>query len=168
MSLWLINDRMSAILTQYGDKRSFVQSSQVISHRDSRKCLHFSPYSGTINLLHFSSGDIISCASLINPIHEPLCGAGKEVRLILTKTGKGEGSDIYMEYSLKNAIISSYEVGGSTDDTNRPIENITISFVEIEARYTPYDDNGNAMAACAVGFDTATNNKKSRGYYYGA
>lgn len=91
---------------------------------------------------------------------ESLCGTGKEIKLILTKTGKGEGSDVYMEYILKNAIISGYEVGGSTNDTNRPTENITISFVEIEARYTPYDDDGNAIAASAVGFDTATNTKK--------
>jgi len=91
---------------------------------------------------------------------ESLCGIGKEVRLILTKTGKGDGSDLYMEYILKNAIISGYEVGGTADDINRPTENITISFVEIEARYTPYDEDGNAIAASSVGFDTATNTKK--------
>jgi len=91
---------------------------------------------------------------------ESLCGTGKEVKLRLTKTGQGKGSDVYMEYILKNALISSYEVGGSNTDLSRPTENITISFVEIEVKYTPYDDNNKALANIVVGFDTATNTKK--------
>lgn len=65
-----------------------------------------------------------------------------------------------MEYTLKNAIISDYHVSGSKLNPNRPLEHITISFTEVEVKYTPYDEDGNAQAPIAVGFDTATNTKK--------
>ena len=91
---------------------------------------------------------------------ESCCGTGKEVKLRLTKTGTGEGSDVYMEYILKNSLISQYDVGGDEDDIKRPLETITISFTEIEVKYTPYDEDGNTMAPLAGGFDTATNTKK--------
>jgi len=40
------------------------------------------------------------------------------------------------------------------------MEAISVSFVEMEVKYTPYDEDGNQIAAIAVGFDTATNTKK--------
>ncbi|PCH60066.1 MAG: hypothetical protein COC05_05370 [Gammaproteobacteria bacterium] len=91
---------------------------------------------------------------------ESCCGTGKTIKLHLTKTGSGSGADSYMEYTLKNAIISGYDVGGVAGDTDRPTETITISFVELEAKYIPYDDDGNPTSPDVVGFDTATNTRK--------
>lgn len=91
---------------------------------------------------------------------ESCCGRGKEVKLHLTKTGTGSGADVYLEYTLKNSLICDYTVGGSAQDTKRPMEHITISFVELEVKYIPYDEDGAAKAAIAVGFDSATNIKK--------
>lgn len=91
---------------------------------------------------------------------ESCCGTGKDVVIHLTKTGTGSGTDVYMEYTLKNALVSDYQVAAQSQDSNRPMETITISFVDLEVKYTPYDDDGNALAAIAVGFDTATNTKR--------
>ena len=91
---------------------------------------------------------------------ESCCGAGKDVIIHLTKTGKGSGADTFMEYTLKNALISNYSVDASAQKSTRPTETITISFVDIEVKYTPYDEDGNAEAAIAVGFDTAANTKR--------
>jgi len=91
---------------------------------------------------------------------ESCCGKGKTVVLHLTKTGTGTGSDVFMEYTLKNALLSDYSVNAKTQDESRPVERLTISFVDVEVKYTPYDEDGNAMAAIAVGFDTATNTKR--------
>ena len=88
------------------------------------------------------------------------CGRGQQMTLHLTKTGTGTGADVFMEYVLKNAVISDYQVSGSKDSVNRPLEHITISFIELEVKYIPYDEDGNALAPIAVGFDTATNMKK--------
>ena len=91
---------------------------------------------------------------------ESCCGKGKTVVIHLTKTGTGTGSDVFMEYTLKNALISNYEVDAEAQDEQRPTERLTISFVDVEVKYTPYDEDGNALAAIAVGFDTATNTKR--------
>jgi type VI secretion system secreted protein Hcp len=91
---------------------------------------------------------------------ESCCGTGKEVKIHLTKTGQGSGSDVFMEYTLKNALISNYTISAHSQENSRPYETLTISFVDIEVKYTPYDENGDPQAAIAVGFDTATNTKR--------
>lgn len=91
---------------------------------------------------------------------EACCGTGKDVVIHLTKTGTGTGSDVYMEYTLKNALISNYQVTAHSQDSSRPTEMLTISFVDLEVKYTPYDADGKAQASIAVGFDTATNTKR--------
>ncbi|MEJ2670375.1 MAG: type VI secretion system tube protein Hcp [Gammaproteobacteria bacterium] len=125
----------------------------------------------SINSSTSTQGDRESSNAVISDLHitrymdkatpklfiESCCGTGKEVKINLTKTGKGGGADVFMEYTLKNALISNYSVSASSQDTNRPSETLTISFVDVEVKYTPYDEDGNAEAAIAVGFDTASN-----------
>lgn len=91
---------------------------------------------------------------------ESCCGTGQDVTLHLTKTGAGSGADVYMEFILKNALISNFALSGNDKSARRPQEVIAISFVEIEIKYIQHDEDGNAMAPVAVGFDTATNTKK--------
>ncbi|MDN3519573.1 type VI secretion system tube protein Hcp [Aquisalimonas lutea] len=90
---------------------------------------------------------------------ESCCGKGKDAVIHLCKTGTGSGTDTYMEYTLKNALISHYTVNAGSQSDDRPKESITISFQKVELKYTPYDDDGNAEASVAVGFDTTTNEK---------
>jgi len=91
---------------------------------------------------------------------ESCCGTGKDVILHLTKTGAGSGADVYMEIILKNALITNFSLGGKSESATRPQEALSISFVDIEIKYTNYDENGIAQSPVAVGFDTATNTKK--------
>lgn len=91
---------------------------------------------------------------------ESCCGTGKNVVIHLSKTGTGSGADVYMEYTLKNTLISNYQVQAHSQDGQRPLETLTLSFVDLEVKYTPFDEDGNALAAIAVGFDTATNTKR--------
>lgn len=91
---------------------------------------------------------------------ESVCGKGKTVVIHMTKTGDGGGADVYMEYTLRNALVTQYEMDAEAEDDERPEETLTISFTDIETRYTPYDDDGNAMSPIAVGFDTATNKRR--------
>lgn len=91
---------------------------------------------------------------------ESLCGTGKDVVIHHTKTGAGSGADVYLEITLKNALINKFSFASKDKSPTRPMEAISISFVEMNVKYTPYDEDGNAMAPIAVGFDTATNTKK--------
>jgi type VI secretion system secreted protein Hcp len=91
---------------------------------------------------------------------EACCGTGKTMKLVQTKTGTGNGADVFIEYTFHNALISNYRVEADTDNPARPKEEITISFVDLDVKYTPYDEDGNPEAPIAVGFNTATNIKK--------
>jgi len=87
------------------------------------------------------------------------CGSEKEMKIHLTKTGAGDGSDIYMEYTLQNAIISHYEMATKASSRHRPIEEIKISFIGLQMKYITHDENNQPLAPIAVGFDTANNTK---------
>lgn len=91
---------------------------------------------------------------------ESCCGRGRNITIHLTKTGAGSGADTFMAYEMRNAIVAGYEVAVDGESERRPIEKIEISFVDLEVKYTPYDEDGTPMAAIAVGFDTATNTKR--------
>ena len=91
---------------------------------------------------------------------EACCGRGKTIKLTQTKTGSGSGAQVFIEYTFYNAIVSDYQVLAINNSATRPREEITISFVDAEIKYTPYDEDGNAEAPIAVGFNTATNMKK--------
>lgn len=91
---------------------------------------------------------------------EACCGKGKTVIIHHTKTGSGSGSDIFMEYTLTHALVSHYQVESESHSEERPIEKMVISFTKIEAKYTSYDDDGNAESPLVTGFDTATNTRK--------
>lgn len=88
---------------------------------------------------------------------EACCGTGNTLTLHLTKTGSGIGSNVFLEYVLKNARIRSYRVLACSTSRRRPAEHITISFTGMELRYIPHDSDGNALPPLAVGFDPTTN-----------
>lgn len=90
---------------------------------------------------------------------EACCGRGLEIEIHMTKTGNGNGSDTYMAYILKNAVISGYEMGVKSSSRHRPIEELKISFVGLDMKYTTYDEDNFPLAPIAVGFDTSTNRK---------
>jgi len=91
---------------------------------------------------------------------ESCCGTGKTVIIRLTKTGTGSGADVFMEYILSNALISYYQVEAESQENERPVEKMEISFTDVEVKYTPYDEDGCQLPQHAVAFDTATNTKR--------
>ncbi|MEX0871909.1 MAG: type VI secretion system tube protein Hcp [Aquisalimonadaceae bacterium] len=89
---------------------------------------------------------------------EACSGRGKEVVIRAGKTtSSGSGADVYLEYVLAHCLVKSYEMTASPQHGNRPMERLVLSFTKMLVRYTPYDSDGDAMAAMSVGYDTATN-----------
>lgn len=90
---------------------------------------------------------------------ETCCGTGKTVKIIMTKTGAGDGADVFLEYTLENALFSKMEVQAIRASNIRPVEEYRISFTSMSVKYIQYDEDGNMLAPQAVGFNTATNTK---------
>ncbi len=87
---------------------------------------------------------------------ETCCGRGKTIKIVLTKTGAGNGADVFMEYTLNNALFSQMN---TTHNGLRPIEELKISFTSMVVKYITYDEDGNSKTPEVVGFNTATNTK---------
>lgn len=91
---------------------------------------------------------------------ESCCGTGNDVEIYLTKTGVGDGSDVFMVYTLKNALFSQYKITAKNKSQGfRPLEEIKVSFSSMTLKYIQYDENNNLVRPLAVGFDTKTNTK---------
>lgn len=87
------------------------------------------------------------------------CGGGKEIKIHLSQTGSGSGSNVYAEYTMQNAIIRHYEMAAKSPCRYRPIEEIKISFIRLQIKYIQYDDANQPLAPIATGFNTGTNTK---------
>ncbi|MBX2809252.1 MAG: type VI secretion system tube protein Hcp [Cellvibrionaceae bacterium] len=74
----------------------------------------------------------------------------------MTKTGAGNGADVFTEYTLTNALLSNMRM---VHNGLRPIEKLKISFTSMSVKYITYDEDGNAKSPEITGFDTATNTK---------
>ncbi|MDB6037071.1 MAG: type secretion system tube protein Hcp [Verrucomicrobiales bacterium] len=63
-----------------------------------------------------------------------------EVKLLLRQTGNGRMEN-FLQITLKNALVTSYNIDGSY--STLPNENFTINFTEVTLDYTPYNSAGN-------------------------
>lgn len=77
--------------------------------------------------------------------------AGKKVQIHLVSTGSP--GNTYVEYTLHNALVSSYSVSTSGD---RPSESVSISFTKLEYKFIPYDDKNKAGTPISVSYDLST------------
>jgi type VI secretion system secreted protein Hcp len=76
---------------------------------------------------------------------------GKKVQIHLVSTGSP--GNTYIEYTLTNALISSYSVSSGGD---RPSESVSISFTKLEYKFIPYDDKNKAGTPISVSYDLST------------
>lgn len=88
------------------------------------------------------------------------CGRADQLIIELTKTGVGQGADVYMQYILHHALFSSYKMRHKqSKNPRRAMEMIKISFTKLEMKYMTYDEDNIPLAPIAVGFDTTQNIK---------
>ena len=65
-----------------------------------------------------------------------------KVEIHLTASYTDAGRVTYYAYELKNVQVSSYEVGGSGQAEDVPMENMSLNFEEIKVTYTECDSTG--------------------------
>ena len=83
---------------------------------------------------------------------EAVTGAvGKKVVIHLVTTGSP--GKTYAEYTLTNALVSSYSMSSGGD---RPAESLSISFTKLEFKFTPYDTKNKAGTPIVVSYDIST------------
>ncbi len=74
------------------------------------------------------------------------CATGKHLdSATLTLLEASETPQKYMELTLTDVVISSYQTGGSGDD--KPIESMTLNFAKVKQEYFVQDDKGVVTSA---------------------
>jgi len=74
------------------------------------------------------------------------CASGKHLdEALLTCFEAGETPQKYLEVTLTDVVVSSYQTGGSGDD--RPIDSMSLNFAKIKHEYFKQDDKGIAKSA---------------------
>ncbi len=78
-------------------------------------------------------------------IAEAVCN-GKvfpKVEIHLTRSYTDSGRVTYYAYELTNVLVTSYNVSGSTDGEDVPVESFSLNYEEIKVTYTENDSKGN-------------------------
>ena len=83
---------------------------------------------------------------------ESLTGSGQNATIHFCQGADGSNLQVFMEYKLENALISSYSVDAEEGD-NTVHEHFTISFTTIKTVYTPYDTAGRKGTPMASGYN---------------
>jgi type VI secretion system secreted protein Hcp len=82
------------------------------------------------------------------------CASGKHLdEAVLTCLKAGETPQKYLEITLTDVIISSYQTGGSGDDM--PIESMSLNFSKVKEEYFGQDDTGTVVSKGAGIWDQA-------------
>ena len=83
------------------------------------------------------------------------CATGKHLdSAVLTCLEASETPQKYLEITLTDVVISSYQTGGSGDD--KPIESMTLNFAQVKKEYFKQDDNGAVTSAGTGQFNQQT------------
>ena len=76
--------------------------------------------------------------------------AGKKVTIDLVTTGNP--GDIYMQYTLHNALVSGYSVSSGGE---RPAESVSLNFTKIEMVYKTFDEKHKMTGQFPASYDLA-------------
>ncbi|HET8654036.1 MAG TPA: type VI secretion system tube protein Hcp [Longimicrobiaceae bacterium] len=83
------------------------------------------------------------------------CATGEHQNsAVLTCLKAGGEQQKYLEITLTDVVISSYQTGGSGDDV--PIESMTLNFAKVKQEYFVQDDLGAVVSAGSGSWDQAT------------
>ena len=92
--------------------------------------------------------DDINCTKELDKsspkIAESMC-TGKvfpTVEIDLTASYTEAGRVTYYRYELKNVLVTSYNIGGSCQAEDVPVEDFSLNFEEIKVTYTENDSKG--------------------------
>jgi type VI secretion system secreted protein Hcp len=83
------------------------------------------------------------------------CATGKHLdSALLTCLEASETPQKYLEITLTDVVVSSYQTGGSGDD--KPIESMTLNFAKVDQEYFKQDDKGVVTSAAKGSWNQQT------------
>jgi type VI secretion system secreted protein Hcp len=88
------------------------------------------------------------------------CASGKHLKsAVLTVRKAGKGQQEFLVYKFTDVFVSSYQTGGSAEDPEGPIDQISFGFARIEVEYRPQKADGSLDTPVKAGWDVLKNVK---------
>jgi type VI secretion system secreted protein Hcp len=82
---------------------------------------------------------VVKTVDRASPLLALKCATGQHIqRVVLTVDRPGGSNRPYLEITLEDVVITSYQPGGADD--NLPLEHVSFAFREIQLKYTTLDD----------------------------
>ncbi len=93
-----------------------------------------------------------------SPKLQQYCATGEHINeavLSCRKAGGGtEGGQVFLTYTFKNLLISSFQISGSSEN---PTESCSFNFEEVKQVYKPQDETGVTGDNIEWGYNVKTN-----------
>ena len=88
------------------------------------------------------------------------CASGKHMKsAVLTARKAGKGQQEYLVYKFTDVFVTSYQTGGSTQEAEGPLDQISLGFARIEVEYRPQKPDGSLDTPIKAGWDVLKNQK---------
>lgn len=88
------------------------------------------------------------------------CANGKHLKsAVLTARKAGKAQQDFLVYKFTDVFITSYQTGGSTNEAEGPIDQVSLGFAKIEVEYRPQKPDGSLDTPINAGWDVLKNVK---------
>lgn len=90
------------------------------------------------------------------------CGTGKtspEAEIHFCQAGDDTKKHVYMKIKLKDVVLTHYSVGANKHDTDRPMEQISLAYGNVEYGYKNLENEGKAGAEIKFEYSLKENKK---------
>jgi type VI secretion system secreted protein Hcp len=89
------------------------------------------------------------------------CGEPSKGKVVIAMVRTGDsGAQAYLVYTLQACILSKYSFSADDNPEEKGTEEFSISFLEIEMKFTEFDEEGTAGGPVIFTYDLATGAKK--------
>jgi type VI secretion system secreted protein Hcp len=88
------------------------------------------------------------------------CATGEHIKkAVLTCRKAGKDQQEYLKVTLSEALVASFQEGGSSHGDVIPVDQFSLNYAKIEVEYKPQKADGTLDAAVKAGYDLAHNKK---------
>ncbi len=115
---------------------------------------------GGVAACNFQDLSVSFRQSAASPKLMEACASGKHFddATLTCLRAAGDKQEKYLEVTLTDVVVSSYQTGGSGDDM--PIESCSFNFVKVKQEFFKQDDKGIATSAATGQWDQAKKTAK--------
>jgi len=82
------------------------------------------------------------------------CATGEHIKkAVLTCREAGKEQQEFLKITFSDILCSSYQIGGSHGDDNKPVDHVSFNYTKVEWEYKQQDEKGQTGKPVKAGYD---------------